>query len=290
MEADATPHGLRTQYFAGSQNLRLTADVGGPINGTPVMLLHGGGQTRHSWRSAATALMARGYRVICPDCRGHGDSERSPTGDYSTDSLIADLKQILSTLSRPPVLVGASLGGSTALLMTGESDSPIAEALVLVDIVPRMSPSGIQHIRSFMQNTLAGFDSLEEAAEAVSRFIPNRPKPSSFEGLARNLNRATDGRLYWHWDPRFLQDDSRSPNPQFAQRMESAARKVKVPTLLVRGRESEVVSLAQAQALLDLIPHADLTNVSGAGHMVAGDRNDAFNNAVLRFISQALSQ
>lgn len=279
---------LHTRKFTGHQGLVLTADTGGASNAQPVLLLHGGGQTRHSWRAAAHALIAMGYQVICLDCRGHGQSSRSPSGDYSTDSLIADLKAVIATLDRAPVLVGASLGGSTALLAIGENPKPLARALVLVDIVPKMSANGIAHIRHFMKSTLNGFASLDEAAAAVSQFIPNRPKPASNDGLERNLNRAEDGRYYWHWDPNFLKDETRSPNPQFTRRMEEAARRIKIPTMLVRGRESDVVTLEQAQSLIELMPHAQLINVQGAGHMVAGDKNDAFNTAVIDFLKQAI--
>lgn len=279
---------LYTRQFTGHDGLVLTADIGGAADAQPVLLLHGGGQTRYSWRAAAHALIAMGYQIICLDCRGHGQSSRSSSGDYSTDSFIADLKAVIATLDKAPVLVGASLGGSTALLAIGEHPTQLAKALVLVDIVPNMSASGIAHIRHFMKSTLNGFASLDEAAAAVSNFIPNRPKPASNDGLERNLNRAEDGRYYWHWDPVFLRDETRSPNSQFTRRMEAAARRIKIPTMLVRGRESDVVTLEQAQSLIALIPHAQLINVQGAGHMVAGDKNDAFNTAVIDFLKQAI--
>jgi non-heme chloroperoxidase len=69
--------------------------------------------------------------------------------------------------------------------------------------------------------------------------------------------------------------------------MEQAARHIKIPTLLVRGKESEVVSPEGAQLLLDLIPHAQQVDVAGAGHMVAGDKNDAFNSAIEAFLSRS---
>ena len=68
--------------------------------------------------------------------------------------------------------------------------------------------------------------------------------------------------------------------------LEAAARTLTVPTLLVRGRQSDLFSEEGAQAFLAMVPHAEFADVGGAGHMVAGDRNDAFNDAVIGFLQR----
>lgn len=276
---------MQTIQYSGHANLTLVADIGGEAYHPPVILLHGGGQTRHSWRRLGKALVDFGYQVINLDLRGHGDSAHSRDGNYSLDAFIKDLKVVVDTLEHPPVLIGASLGGAIALLACGESEPICARALVLVDVVPRMSLQGVENIRQFMANTLIGFASLDEAADAIAQYSPLRKKPASTQGLLKVLRLHDDGRYHWHWDPAFLNDESRSASAPFTNRMEVAATAIRIPTLLIRGAESDVVSEEAAQSLIDLIPQAQLHDVSGAGHMVGGDKNDHFNQAILLFLT-----
>jgi pimeloyl-ACP methyl ester carboxylesterase len=270
----------------------LAADVYGPADGAPVILLHGGGQTRHAWGNTAEVLAEHGRRAFTVDLRGHGDSQWAPDGKYSLDAFAADLRSVIATLGRPPALVGASLGGLTGLVMIGESPTPVARALVLVDVAPRMEVGGVARIRDFMVGRPDGFASLEEVADAIAAYNPHRPRPSNLDGLRKNVRQRADGRWIWHWDPRFM--TARDPTTDASadetrslidhDRLERAARAVTVPTLLVRGRVSDLLSEEGAQELLALVPHAQLANVAGAGHMVAGDRNDLFNDAVVGFL------
>lgn len=280
---------MKTTRLFGKDGLYLVADMGGNPEHPPVILLHGGGQTRHSWRAAALQLVASGYFVINLDQRGHGESARAIDGDYSMDAFKYDLKAVAATLREPPVLIGASLGGAAALLASGETPALTIRALVLVDVVPRMAPEGVAHIRDFMSRTLDGFSSLEEAAQAIASYTPDRTRVPSTAGLLRNLSRQENGRYHWHWDPAFLKDESRAAPESFALRLEAAAAAVDAPVLLVRGAQSNVVTEEGARSLLELIVHAERLDVCGAGHMVAGDRNDAFNTAILAFLGRALA-
>jgi pimeloyl-ACP methyl ester carboxylesterase len=145
-----------------------------------------------------------------------------------------------------------------------------------------------------MNSAPNGFASLEEAADAVSAYLPHRQRPKDTGGLKRNL-RLRDGRYYWHWDPALLQmgRDAEAkfagPNPP-PNPMESAARALKLPTLLIRGGRSRIVSDAGAREFLEMVPHAELVDISGAHHMVAGDANDAFNDAVFTFVDKQTSR
>ena len=274
----------------------LVADVAGPLDGTPVMLFHGGGQTRHSWGTALRGLAAAGHRVWSVDLRGHGDSDWSPGGDYSDNVFPDDVRTVAQAVRDqhgPPILVGASLGGSASLAAEAGSDEPLARALVLVDVAPNIEPGGVERIRAFMhQHIETGFGSLDEVADAVAAYNPHRPRPSNLDGLKKNVRQRDDGRWYWHWDPSFMwskRPDDEHRHILFAERtarMEAAARTLEVPTLLVRGRQSDLLSEEGAQRFLALVPHAEFVDVAGAGHMVAGDRNDVFNGAVLDFIDR----
>ena len=263
------------------EGVTLAADVQGPPDGQPLILLHGGGQTRASWGGAGRALARVGFRVVNLDLRGHGESDWAPGGAYGLDLFAADTVAVARTLARPPILVGASLGGISSLLVAGERMTNVA-ALVLVDVAPRLEPQGASKITDFMTANPGGFASVEEAADAVTAYIPHRPRPKDVSGLARNLRLGADGRYRWHWDPAFLQDRRMDPS-QMSRRLEDAARNLTMPALLIRGGRSEVVSEAGAQEFLALAPHASFVDVAGADHMVAGDANDAFNQAVIDF-------
>ena len=279
---------MQLRHYTGYEGVRLAADVGGDPTQPPLILMHGGGQTRHAWTRAARELITEGYFVICPDARGHGDSGWAEDGNYRLDAFSADLRAIIATLTQPPALIGASLGGATALLTIGESETAIASALVLVDMVPRPDPQGVSNIVRFMGANPQGFASLEEAADAVTAYNPHRPRARDHSGLMKNLRLREDGRLYWHWDPKFLAPAHRLNPQDYQERMDAATRRVRVPTLLVRGAMSDIVTEEAAEALRRTIPGSEVVDVAGAGHMVAGDRNDAFNAAIRSFLARHL--
>jgi len=277
--------------FFGRDGNRIVADEAGDPADPPVVLLHGGGQTRHSWGTTLGAVAARGWRAYAIDLRGHGESQWADDGDYTLDAFAGDVLAISHALDQPPALVGASLGGIASLAAIGEhTDETVARALVLVDVAPRIEEQGRMRIGLFMMEHMdSGFASLDEVADAIQAYNPHRPRPSDLGGLQKNLRRGDDGRWYWHWDPAFIGGRLGSPDETRSsivdpERLGKAARGLTVPTLLVRGRVSDLLSEEGAQELLELVPHAQLVDVAGAGHMVAGDRNDLFNDAVVTFL------
>ena len=271
--------------LAGAGGLELAVDHWSAPGRQPVILLHGGGQTRHAWGETGRVLAARGYDVMTVDLRGHGDSGWAAGGDYSFDAFRDDLFAVQAHIGRPAVLIGASLGGIAALLAAGEGPPERVRALVLVDITHRPSVDGAAKIQSFMMQGGEGFGTLEGAADAVAAYLPHRRRPTDPTGLLKNL-RERDGRLYWHWDPQFLStaagDGGRSDG-----RLDRAAAAVRAPTLLVRGSRSDIVTPDDAEAFLRLVPGAELVEVAGAAHMVAGDENTAFGEGLLGFLERA---
>jgi peroxiredoxin len=231
-----------------------------------------------------------GWQAVTVDARGHGTSDWSTEGDYRLVTFAADVGHLADELGRPPVLVGASLGGLTSMLLAGELRPGIAAGVVLVDIVPDMEPAGADRIQAFMADRLAeGFASLDEVADAIAAYNPHRPRPDDLSGLRKNL-RERDGRFYWHWDPAFI--DGSAPLPPVEindiDRLHAGVQRIiddGVPLLLVRGRSSDLVSEAKAEDFLARFPACGFVDVTGAGHMVAGDRNDAFTAAVLDFLA-----
>ncbi|GAA5084255.1 alpha/beta fold hydrolase [Nocardia iowensis] len=268
----------------GSGGIELAADQFGPADGPLVVFLHGGGQTRHSWKQTGAKLAASGMRVVTLDARGHGDSAWSEDGDYRRDTMVADLLLVLEQLGAPAVVVGASMGGITGLLATAAPGGAAISALVLVDIVTRPERAGIERVIDFLGKHRNGFDNLEQVADAVAEYLPHRPRPANTDGLLRNL-RQRDGRWYWHWDPDMLAHRAEDPSAMTEQ-MEAAARKLTIPVLLVRGMRSDVVSSEGAAAFQELVPHVQLVEIGGAAHTAAGDDNDSFTDAVAKFVLQ----
>jgi pimeloyl-ACP methyl ester carboxylesterase len=285
--------GTTTERIRTPGGLTLVADLAGPPDGPAVVLLHGGGQTRHSWAATWRTLGASGWRALSLDLRGHGESDWDPEGDYSLDAFAGDVRAVARSLPSPPILVGASLGGLSSLVAIAESEAQeeTARALVLVDVAHRVEQAGRERIGAFMTANLDGFASLEEAADAIAAYNPHRPRPTDLSGLAKNLRRREDGRWVWHWDPRFVEgkfgssDETRASVIQ-PHRLERAVDALRIPILLVRGRRSDLLSEEGAQEFLVRVPHAEYADVSGAGHMVAGDRNEVFNEAILAFLAR----
>ena len=279
----------QTVRFRGIDELALAADEWNrdadiAADKPTILMLHGGGQNRHSWKNTGQILADAGFHVVALDSRGHGDSDRSPTANYSLETLTGDTLQVIYQIGRPVALIGASMGGLTSLPVAHEAGPELVTKLVLVDVVPRFEKSGSARIRDFMFSGIDGFTSLEEAADAVAAYLPHRARPRSVEGLKKNL-RLRDGKWFWHWDPAFLTAPGDDPFER-AEMLEHAAINLQIPILLIRGKLSDVVSTEGVQDFLQKVPGAQFVELSDAGHTAAGDDNDAFTDAVVQFVRQ----
>ncbi len=269
----------------GHGGLPLAVERLGPDEAPAVVLAHGFGQTRHAWRRTAGALAAAGRQVILYDARGHGDSGRPAGGVYAIDDFVTDLRAVAGLCAAPPVIVGASMGGLTALLAHGEAPGLGLAALVLVDIAPRWQAAGVARMIRFMRDHVDGFASLDAARAAIGRYLAHRTgrdvSATLEDRLKFNLRRSGD-RWRWHWDPRLfcLADAAEAEQP----RLVAAARRVEAPVLLVSGGLSDILGANEIDDLRALIPHAVWHKVPRAAHMVAGDDNEAFNEAILSFL------
>ena len=279
-----------TRISISSGDVTLVADAFGDPADIPVVLLHGGGQTRHSWGETGAALAKAGWYAVAVDQRGHGESGWSSDRRYDLQRFARDVVSVADFIGRPPVLVGASLGGNASLAALGRYPE-LALGLVLVDVSPFLQPKGRDRILRFMTGHPAGFASLDEVADAIAAYQPHRPRPRNLEGLRKNL-RERDGRLFWHWDPEFLgrpTEDAVQRNVLLdPARLGAAANSLRIPALLVRGAESDVLSQQDARRFLELVPHVDFCEVAGAHHMVAGDDNTAFGSVLDDFLQRRI--
>ncbi len=278
-------------FYGADGNLLAGSHYAGDGKGQLALLMHGGGQTRHSWKHTAARLAAHGLTAITIDARGHGASEWLADKSYTFEHYARDMivlgREIRKEYGVKPVCVGASLGGISAMMAHSMADQDLLEALVLVDITPRMDLNGVAKIQNFMAAKMHdGFDTVEDVADAIAVYLPHRKKPRSLDGLRKNLRQCEDGRWRWHWDPAFI-DGPMNINTaavDIQTKLLDAARDLNIPTMLVRGAQSELVSEEYAREFLSLVPHARYVDVSEAGHMVAGDKNDIFSEAVSGFL------
>lgn len=289
-----TPGEPTTTTFRGAAGLTLVADEWNHPEATSpsgtdfdssrpsVLMLHGGGQNRFSWKKTGQILASQGLHVVALDSRGHGDSDRAPDAKYTVEALSADTLEVIRQIGRPVVLIGASMGGLTGILAAREAGPDSVRRLILVDVVPRYEKDGSARIRDFMFSHVHGFESLEDAAEAVAAYLPHRARPRNPEGLKKNL-RHRHGRWYWHWDPAFLTKPDEDPFVR-VELLEQAAMELSIPILLIRGKLSDVVSEEAVQDFLAKVPNAEFAELSGAGHTAAGDDNDAFSDVVAQFV------
>lgn len=277
----AQPRQLRHR---ASDAVELALEAWGPEQDPPVLLAHGFGQNRLSWRATARRLAAGGYRALALDGRGHGESGWNPPyRRYTMERFAQDLAEVVAGLERAPVLVGASMGGLLGLWSQASTPGGLFSALVLVDITPRWESAGVARILGFMRAHPDGFDSLEHAADEIARYLPHRRERKTPEQLEGLLRRGDDGRLRWHWDPRLL-DEVGSQGEAYQHALVEAAGQVAVPTLLISGGLSDLVSDRTVDEFLQLVPHAEHRRIPDATHMVAGDRNDRFTDLILEFL------
>lgn len=269
---------LQLEGFAG---LSLAADAYGSPDDPAVVLLHGGGQTRRSWREPARALAAAGRYVVALDLRGHGDSAWAGDGRYDLDAFVGDLRAVLTRMPTRPVVVGSSLGGLIALGAVADGGDALVSGLVLVDAAPRMDQSTSHRMGEIMRSHAGGFATLEEAAAAARELSPGRPigHPNA---LKPHLRQDADGRYYWRWDPRFLS----AFDVTALARVEPALRSLAVPTMVMRGEKSPVITEKELAHFRALLPSAEFVDIEGAGHLVAADRLDAFNATLLEFLER----
>ncbi len=275
----------RLHRLASADGLELAVETWPGSRPTPLIFAHGFGQTRHAWSGTASRLATQGWICHAADGRGHGDSGWLPGGRYGFDQFVGDVAALMRHAGRRPVWIGASMGGLLGLAAEAESQAGLFDALVLVDITPRWEAQGVARIMDFMRAHPEGFASVADAQAAVATYLPHRAQRKSPERLEKLLVRTDAGRWRWHWDPALL-DTIAHQAPQWSERLHAAARRLRLPVLLVSGGRSDVVSDHTIAEFLELVPHAEHGRIADATHMVAGDANDRFGAVIADFLER----
>lgn len=278
------------KHTPGHDQLPLAYERFGELSARPSLIFtHGFGQNRLAWRSTAKHLATLGWAGFAFDGRGHGHSQWSRNGNYELDDFVWDLTEISRNPSlvgtAKPILIGASMGGLLALLAQAQAgEAGLFSAIVLVDVTPRWEAEGVGRIFEFMSAFPHGFESVQQAADAVNQYLPHREQKDPGR-LRQHLREGEDGRLRWHWDPKLLEHIPRA-SERYIPRLEAASRAVRCPVLLLSGGQSDVVSAQTIAAFQQLVPHAEHRQIAHATHMVVGDRNEQFSAEIELYLAQ----
>ncbi|MGC2492400.1 alpha/beta fold hydrolase [Candidatus Binatus sp.] len=252
--------------------------------GTPILFLHGGGLTAHTWDCVAVMLRDR-FRCVALDQRGHGDSEWSPTIDYRIAAHVGDIEGFIDSMRlERPILVGQSMGGLNSIAYaTRHSDA--MRAMVIVDVAPEISTSGAERIRDFAGTP--ELDSPDAFLDRATRFNPLRDPAVLRRSLHYNLRETPAGKWVFKHDQRRRSDDAMRAFTEDRTRLADHVSKISCATLVVRGALSDVLTDDSAEMFARSLPNGRLARVEKSGHNVQGDNPRAFLDAMLSFFRDA---
>ncbi|HMH54611.1 MAG TPA: alpha/beta hydrolase [Candidatus Acidoferrum sp.] len=248
----------------------------------PLLFLHGGGLTAHTWDLVCLALRAD-YRCLALDLRGHGDSEWSPEMDYAIAAHSGDVEALVDHLGLDGLgLVGMSLGGLTAIAYAGRHAARLS-ALVIVDSGPEGREEGARRIQEFVAAP-AEFASIDEVIERALSFNPRRDPKLLRRSLQHNLRRMPDGKLTWKHDRRHRAKFDAEEWARRRQGLWDEVARITCPTLVVRGGRSDVFHDEDAEKLAKALPRGSWVRVEDAGHTVQGDNPRGLVAELRRFL------
>ena len=278
---------LPTERDVVVNGIRLHLLDWGATGAPPIVLLHGGSLTAHTWDVVCLALSDR-YRCLAVDLRGHGESEWPPDADYALDTLAADVRRVIETEGlRRPVVIGMSLGGLTAMRLAAEISADLS-GLVIVDVSPEMHLEAARRIVDFVRVDRE-VDSIDDFISRSVAFNPTRRPDLLRRSLQYNVRRLPNGRWTWKSDPRRLDDaDLAAMRDEHAQLWELVAH-IRCPALVVRGERSRVLLDEDAARLVATIPDAAGVVVAGAGHTVQGDNPRRLLEVVEPFLASCFA-
>ncbi|MFA7248771.1 MAG: alpha/beta hydrolase [Dehalococcoidia bacterium] len=256
-----------------------------------VVLLHGYAETSEVWNETAQDL-AREFRVIAIDQRGHGLSDRASDRDYTRATQMEDLEAIIESLGlRSVTLIGHSMGGANAICYAAEHPEMVT-ALVVIETAPEVLRSGIETIRRLLA-TAPSFASLDDAVEAFRDFFPYATTEQIERRVRASLTVNDDGAYVWDFDPVFRDPTSRPPDPDPGQRRLSdlwdCADRVQCPTMIVRGSETDMLTPEAIQRLHRRVSGSRVSLIEDAGHSVPTDQPSALSLNIREFLQSIAS-
>jgi pimeloyl-ACP methyl ester carboxylesterase len=247
----------------------------------PLVLLHGGGQSAHTW-DPCCLILARRYRCLALDQRGHGDSDWSPAGAYAIQDHVRDIAGFVDRLAlRQPIMAGMSMGGINAIAYAVEHASAL-RALVSVDVGPDVQFEPVERLMQGL-GAYRHFKSPEDAAERLSKLGARRARSLLKDTLSRNLRRERDGGWTWKYDPRTLVGLSAEDILAPRKPLWDVLGRITCPVLVVRGADSAIFSAANASEFARRLPRGTCVTVPNARHSVQTDNPRGLAEAVIAF-------
>lgn len=282
------PHSPDVRYLSHNtivRHVRLHYLEWGDPAAPPIVLLHGGNQSCHSWDLVSLHLADR-YHVLAIDQRGHGDSEWARDADYTTRAMANDALAFIAQqgLERP-LVIGHSMGGLVTMQLLVEAPK-VPRGTVFVDVGPEGPEKGSERIREFIQRNVE-FDDLEEFVERVVAYDPYRPREHIERTVRYNMIHRVDGR-YISKSDRVLHDRALVRSVRGGIRavgLETVGR-FPCPSLVVRGADSNVLSAEHAQRFADALPDGRLVTVPECGHNVHSQNTPGFLEALAPFLDE----
>jgi esterase len=272
-EHDVVVDGLRLHYLDWGRRGR-----------PPLLFLHGGCLTAHTWDLVCLALRGD-FHCLAVDQRGHGDSEWSPILDYGPGAHVRDIRGLIEQLGlKQPVLVGHSLGGLNAMIYATAAAEQLA-GVVLVDVGPDTQPSGLKRIADFVMGD-PGNGSVEDFVERARAFNPRRDPRLLRYSLLHNLRQLPDGTWTWKYDRRWLSPERIARIRRSLEGLRDGAQAITCPVLVIRGAESDAFSDAQAAGFAATLPDGRWAKVENAGHTIQGDNPRGLVQVLTHFLAE----
>ncbi|MCW3018669.1 MAG: beta-ketoadipate enol-lactone hydrolase [Solirubrobacterales bacterium] len=272
-----------TAHHAVLDGLRLHYLDWGRRDRPPLLFLHGGSLTAHTWDLVCLALR-HDYYCLAVDQRGHGDSEWSPIVDYGPDAHARDIRGLIEQLGlKKPVLIGQSLGGLHAMTYASHAADQLA-GIVLIDVGPGIGAAGAQRIVDFAMND-PGAGALEDFVQRALVFNPRRDPRLLRHSLLHNLRQLPDDTWTWKYDRRRITPEFFASTRRGVEQLRDGIRAITCPVLVVRGAESDMYSDRQAAAFAASLPDGRWTKVAAAGHNVQGDNPRGLVEALTAFLT-----
>jgi len=235
----------------------------------PLVFLHGGALTAHTWDVVCLALRDQ-YHCLALDQRGHGDSDWAD--DYSHERHCEDITGFIEQLGIDrTVMIGQSMGGLNSIVYAGGSTRRLA-ALVIVDVGPELNLGGTRRIGDFIRDTPEA-ESIDAFIEKAMAFNPRRDPLLLRRSLLHNLRQQPNGKWTWKWDPNRMRDGASriEDHIEAMRRLWTHVERIDCPVLVMRGGKSDVFSDANAQKLAATLPQGRWVRIDDAGHTVQGD-------------------
>ncbi len=251
-----------------------------------VLMLHGYTETCEVWTDVAGDL-AREFRVIALDQRGHGKSDRATDHDYSRATQVEDIEAIIEALGlRSVTLIGHSMGGANAICYAAENPDMVT-ALVVIETAPEVLRSGVEQLRRLLSSG-SSFPSLDDAVEAFREYLPYATTDQVERRVAASMTANDDGVYVWDFDPILRDPLSRPPDADPGQRRLSdlwdCADRLQCPTMIVRGQETDMLTPEAIQRLHRRVSGSRVSLIEDAGHSVPTDQPSALSLNIREFL------